>query len=105
MKNLMDIRTIHTFLVNSEKGQETTTISGNEVTSRSGQLYLLLESIFLNAPAECEHEIIFNHNEKGEQKNACKDLIVKYTKNRTYDNGRRHSLLYKVGVQTRFLRN
>lgn len=83
----MLIKDIHTFLVNPGKGEEVSLISGTELKLRTGKLYKLLENIFSNAPAECEHEIIFTPKEEGSQHNDCKDLLTKYVKKRSYDNG------------------
>jgi hypothetical protein len=89
----MQLKKIHTYLVNPGKGEEEIEeISGAEIQSRVGKLFNLLKLIFDSAPAECEHEIIFAPNELGEQQNNCKDLITNYIKNRTLENGKKMAL-------------
>lgn len=83
----MKIETIHSYLVNPEKGSdEPSEIRGTEVLME-GNLFKMLSEIFHNSVQECKYEIAFNHNEEGGQQNNCKDLIVNYTNSRLYKDG------------------
>ena len=85
----MNIIQIHSYLVHPEKGQDDqTNISGTSI-ERVGNMYKMLETIFTKAPIECKHDISFLPNEKGEQKNECRNLIIDYIKTGTLEDGRK----------------
>ncbi|MGB2174817.1 MAG: hypothetical protein ACPH06_07860 [Flavobacteriaceae bacterium] len=83
----MKIETIHSYLVNPDKGLEKTSeIRGTKVHMK-GNLFEMLHEIFYNSIQDCKYEIAFKHNEDGGQQNDCKDLIVNYTNSGLYDDG------------------
>ncbi|MEI9913237.1 MAG: hypothetical protein WDO71_28485 [Bacteroidota bacterium] len=74
--------------MNPEKGiEEQTPIKGTAI-EKSGKMYKMLQDIFYEAPNECKFDIAFQPNEKGEQKNECRDLIIKYTKSGRFQTGK-----------------
>ncbi len=84
----MEILQLHSYLVYPEKGLETQTpIKGTDI-AKSGKMYKMLQEIFHEAPSECKYDISFQPNENGEQKNECRDLILKYIKDGKYNNGK-----------------
>jgi hypothetical protein len=84
----MPIEQIHSFLIHPAKhAEEQPEISGSELP-RSGQLYAMLERLFTRAPQDCDIEIVFRPNDKGEQQNVCRDFLVAYAQEPTLVNGR-----------------
>jgi hypothetical protein len=84
----MNITKIHSYLVHAGKGEEKQKpISGTEV-SDTEDMTTMLREIFLKAPEECKHDIMFTHAPDGSQQNDCRDLILKYIDKPTIANGR-----------------
>lgn len=84
----MQISTIHSYLVNPEKGLETISqIKGTSIT-KEGDMFRMLEEIFNKADEECKYEIVFQPTEDGKQQNQCRDIIVNYLKKGTLESGR-----------------
>ena len=84
----MPIDRVHSFLVHPSKHEEEQPeISGSQL-ARRGQLYAMLTGVFDRAPSECDIEIVFQHNDRGEQQNECRDLLVAYAEEPTLPNGR-----------------
>jgi len=83
----MKIETIHSYLVNPDKGvKDPKKIRGTSVKDE-GDLFTMLALIFNNAPHECQYEIAFQHDSQGDQHNFCKDLIVKYSNTGNFQDG------------------
>lgn len=86
----MDITHIHSFLVKPEKSAaEQSVISGVGVKLDGEKLHKMLAGVFDNAATECIFDIVFSPDADGNQKNACKDLIVDYAQSPGVPNGRK----------------
>lgn len=84
----MPIKRVHSFLVHPAKHvDEQPNISGAQIPHH-GPLYGMLTSVFDRASAECDIEIVFRHDGKGQQNNECRDLLVEYARSPTVPNGR-----------------
>lgn len=84
----MNITSIHSFLVNPEKGHsEVSQIKGTRI-SQSGNMFNMLEEIFKNAEEECTYDISFMPTKDGVQQNDCRDLVLKYIENSSLANGK-----------------
>ena len=88
----MGLKTIHCFLVQPSKGEETQPTIGGAAVPKKGPLFGMLKGVFDKAESECRIDISFNHNPAGKQQNDCRDLLIAYTKKRTMDAGRRIAL-------------
>jgi hypothetical protein len=83
----MAIKTAHSFLVHPGKHAETQPeIYGTKI-ALSGKLFKVLEDIYEKSESECDIEISFNPNEKGEQQNDCRDQIISYIKSPSDEKG------------------
>ena len=74
----MPIHHIHTFLVHPGKG----TANGGLITGTSvplnGQMFDLLNDIYIKSENECDVDITFQPTQDGQQQNDCRDLVVGY---------------------------
>jgi hypothetical protein len=84
----MKIDVVHSFLVHPEKAKEIQTQIKGTTIPESGILPDMLKSIFLKAPKDCIFDIAFNRNDKDEQQNEIRDLIIEYLKNKNIESGR-----------------
>lgn len=83
----MTIDSIHSFLVHPDKSAEKQThIRGTSVSGKN-RLVEMLSDVFHAAPVECKHDIHFVHDEKGDQKNVCRDLVIAYRNSASKANG------------------
>ena len=81
------IGAIFSYLVHPGKGEsKQTKIRGTRVPE-SGKLYEVISDLFAKAEAECNLEIIFNPNDKGQQQNDCRDLVVGFKDKPNIANG------------------
>lgn len=84
----MKITTIHSYLVNPEKGQDAVSQIKGTPISHSGNMFNMLEEIFKNAEEECRYDISFMPTKDGVQQNDCRDLVLKYIEKSTLANGK-----------------
>lgn len=83
----MSIATAHVFLVNPGKAaEEAQPVLGSNV-QLSGNLFDMLQKLFIQQPAEKDFEIVFSHNEDEQQQNDCRDLLVAYQQKPIIENG------------------
>jgi hypothetical protein len=47
----------------------------------------MMEALFAKSDSECVINVVLKPNEKGQQKNEFKDLLIEYAKNQTEENG------------------
>ena len=74
----MPIEHIHSFLVHPSKAaQEQPRIGGTSV-GLEGRLFDMLAGVYQKSEKECNIDISFNANERGEQQNDCRDAFLHY---------------------------
>ena len=84
----MPIQHIGAFLVHPGKGgREKLDINGAKV-DLSGNMFNLLGGIYSKSDEECNIPITFKPNTEGQQKNECRDLLLRYLRNPGLDAGR-----------------
>lgn len=88
----MDLKTIHCFLVQPSKREETQPNIGGASVPKKGSLYTMIKGVFDKAETECRIDISFNHNANGEQQNECRDLFLAYTQTPKLVEGRQIAL-------------
>jgi len=74
----VELKTIHCFLAQPSKGEETQPTIGGAAVPKKGPLFTMLKGVFDKAESECRIDISFNHNANGEQQNDCRDLLIAY---------------------------
>lgn len=84
----MLLESLHSFLVHPAKNaEEQPSISGTSI-GLSGQLYEMLSDVYFRSPEECDIEIVFRPNSRGEQKNECRDCLMHYVRDPRVPTGR-----------------
>jgi hypothetical protein len=84
---VMEIHSIHSFLIRPGKGAESPDDINGATVARSGRLFEMLKPLFDGAERDCPHKIAFN-SENGKQQNTCRDELIAYIKNRDIHHGR-----------------
>lgn len=84
----MPIRSVHTFLVHSNKNAEEPKAIGGAEVPQEGMVFDLLNDIYEKAEHECVIDIAFNPSADGQQINPCRSLLQGYLRNPTTENGR-----------------
>ena len=84
---VMQIDSIHSFLIRPGKGAESPEDINGATVARSGRLFEMLKPLFDGAERDCPHKIWFN-SENGKQENICRDELIAYIKNRDIHHGR-----------------
>lgn len=82
----MSISNGHVFLVQPGKGEQSPQHVQGSAIELSGNLYDMLQKLFVAQPAEKDFEIVFSP-EEGEQSNECRDFAIAYQQDPTIDNG------------------
>jgi hypothetical protein len=84
----VELLSIHCFLVHASKhAAEQPAINGTAVP-RHGHLFEMLRGIFDKAETDCPIDIGFNHDEDGQARNACRELLLGYVKDPVVAAGR-----------------
>lgn len=84
----MKISSIFSYLVYPSKNKEEKPVIGGVKIPLSGNLYKMLNEVFIKADSECNIPICFV-SEDGKQKNECLSEITDFIKNNDLDSGRK----------------
>ncbi|MGQ0815936.1 MAG: hypothetical protein ACT4O1_16010 [Gemmatimonadota bacterium] len=84
----MAIETIHSFLTHASRGVDPQPEIGGTAIALAGDLFEMLQDVYVRAPNECDIEIMFQPDERGRQNNVSRDLILGYTRGPSIPAGR-----------------
>ncbi|HEX7047423.1 MAG TPA: hypothetical protein VF275_07615 [Gammaproteobacteria bacterium] len=84
----MPIEHIHSFLVHPSKAAEEQPRIGGTSVGLAGRLFDMLAGVYQKSEKECNIDISFNANERGEQQNDCRDVFVQYVGHPSLASGR-----------------
>lgn len=84
----MALEIIHSFLTHASRGTNPQPEIGGTAIALTGDLFEMLEDVYTRAPNECDIEIMFQPDEHGRQNNACRDLLIGYSRNPSISTGR-----------------
>jgi len=84
---MVEIDSIHSFLIRPGKGAENPDDINGATVPKSGKLFDMLKPVFDGADEDCQHKIAFDP-ENGKQENACRDALISYITNRDIHHGR-----------------
>jgi hypothetical protein len=74
----MSIIALHSYLVHPAKTDDRKPKIGGTAIEQSGRLFEMLKGVYEKSDTECNIDISFNHDSDGNQKNACRDLLIDY---------------------------
>lgn len=83
----MSISTGHVFLVHPGKGEDSPPSVQGSAIELSGNLYDMLQKLFIAQPAEKDFEVVFSPTSPEDQTNPCRELVIAYQQDPTTANG------------------
>lgn len=83
----MSITSGHAFLVYPGKGSVNPKPVEGQSLALSGKLFDMLQKLFVAQPADKDFEVVFSHDEDGNQFNECRELLVGYQQAPTKESG------------------
>jgi hypothetical protein len=85
----MTLEHAHSFLVHPSKAEQEQPGIGGTSVPPGGALGKMLGRVFDKASEECDIDIVFRHDDAGNQQNDTRDLLVAYVGSPTIPNGRK----------------
>ncbi len=85
----MGLAVANSYLVHPAKNVDSPPLVVGTPINAPGKLFEMLDAVYRKAPDECDIDIVFQPNEDGDQKNACRDLLVEYLERPSPKRGKR----------------